>query len=132
MIKSVKRLSKGFRDRLCLMQYHYMQYWIEWQAKKEGLNVIYLNPSYSSTNCPKCKGEMKEISYRYYSCINCDFNNDRDVIAIMNLCDRGYALISDGRGSLSLSTAPQMRYVTPNRCGEPSPFKAGRKSVKTP
>ncbi len=36
MIKNVKRLSKGFRDRLYLMQYHYMQYWIELQAKKKG------------------------------------------------------------------------------------------------
>lgn len=45
MIKNVKRLSKGFRDRLYLMQYNNMQYWIAWQARKEGLNVIYVNPS---------------------------------------------------------------------------------------
>ena len=32
--------------------------------------------------------------------------NDRDVIAVVNL---------NGRGSLTLSTAPQMRDVSPNR-----------------
>jgi len=36
----------------------------------------------------------------------CGYENDRDVIAIMNL---------NGRGSLTLSTAPQMRDVIPNR-----------------
>jgi transposase len=48
---------------------------------------------------------MKEISYRWFKC-DCGYENNRDIIAIINL---------NGRGSLSLSTAPQMRDVAPNQ-----------------
>ncbi|MEM0299960.1 RNA-guided endonuclease TnpB family protein [Saccharolobus sp.] len=106
LIKHVNRLPSEFRDKLYLMQYRRVQYWIEWQAKKHGLLVEYVNPRYSSTMCPRCGQKMKEVGYRYFSCPSCGYENDRDVIAIVNL---------NGRGSLTLSTAPQMRDVVPNR-----------------
>jgi putative transposase len=105
LIKHVKNLPKEFRDKLYLMQYRKIQYWINWQAKKHGLLVKYVYSAYSSITCPKCNKKMKEISYRWLKC-NCGYENDRDVIAIINL---------NGRGSLSLSTAPQMRDVAPNQ-----------------
>ncbi|AON96521.1 transposase [Bicaudavirus pozzuoliense] len=106
LIRNVNKLSAEFRDKLYLMQYHRIQYWIEWQARKHGMNVEYVNPSYSSVSCPKCGRKMVEIAHRYFHCPSCGYENDRDVIAIMNL---------NGRGSLTLSTAPQMRDVIPNR-----------------
>ncbi|MDT7864991.1 MAG: RNA-guided endonuclease TnpB family protein [Thermoproteota archaeon] len=105
MIKHVKKLPKEFRDKLYLMQYRKIQYWIDWQAKKHGLLINYVYAAYSSIKCPKCKNKMKEISYRWFKC-KCGYENNRDIIAIMNL---------NGRGSLSLSTAPQMRDVAPNQ-----------------
>jgi putative transposase len=105
MIKHVKKLHKKFRDKLYLMQYRKIQYWINWQAKKHNLLIHYVYAAYSSIKCPKCNRRMKEISYRWLKC-NCGYENDRDIIAIMNL---------NGRGSLSLSTAPQMRDVAPNQ-----------------
>jgi IS605 OrfB family transposase len=39
MIKKVKKLHKDFRDKLYLMQYIKIQYWIDWQAKKHELLV---------------------------------------------------------------------------------------------
>jgi IS605 OrfB family transposase len=105
MIKSVKKLPKEFRDKLYLMQYRKIQYWIDWQARKHGLLIDYVFAAYSSIKCPKCNNKMNEVSYRWYKC-NCGYENDRDIIAIMNL---------NGRGSLSLSTAPQMRDVAPNQ-----------------
>ncbi|BBG24757.1 hypothetical protein IC006_2091 [Sulfuracidifex tepidarius] len=105
MIRNVNRLPKEYRDKLCLMQYSRVQYWIEWQAKKHGLIVEYVNPRYSSTSCPKCGQKMVETGHRWFSC-PCGYEDDRDVIAIMNL---------NGRGSLTLSSAPQMRDVNPNR-----------------
>jgi IS605 OrfB family transposase len=105
LIKNVDRLPRGFRDKLYLMQYHRLQYWISWQARKHGMVIEFVNPSYSSVSCPKCGRKMKEVSHRWFKC-NCGYENDRDVIAIMNL---------NGRGSLTLSTAPQMKDVNPNR-----------------
>ena len=104
-IKKVKKLHKDFRDKLYLMQYRKIQYWIDWQARKHGLLIDYVFAAYSSIKCPKCNNKMNEVSYRWYKC-NCGYENDRDIIAIMNL---------NGRGSLSLSTAPQMRDVAPNQ-----------------
>jgi transposase, IS605 OrfB family, central region len=106
LIKSVDKLLREFRDKLYLMQYRRIQYWISWQAKKHGMVVEFANPSYSSVSCPKCGKRMVEVSHRYFRCLNCGYENDRDVIAITNL---------NGRGSLTLSTAPQMRDVSPNR-----------------
>jgi len=94
LIKNVDRLPKEFRDKLYLMQYHRLQYWICWQAKKHGMIVEFVNPRYSSVSCPKCGRKMREVSHRWFKC-NCGYENDRDIIAITNL---------NGRGSLTLST----------------------------
>ncbi|MQL55503.1 RNA-guided endonuclease TnpB family protein [Acidianus ambivalens] len=105
LIKNIDRLPGEFRDKLYLMQYRRLQYWIVWQAKKRGMIVEFVNPSYSSISCPKCGRRMVEVSHRWFRC-SCGYENDRDVIAVVNL---------NGRGSLSLSTAPQMRDVRANR-----------------
>nr|WP_198002052.1 RNA-guided endonuclease TnpB family protein [Caldivirga maquilingensis] len=112
MITCVEKLGKAYRDKLYLMQYRRIQYWIEWQALKRGLKVIYVNPAYTSTQCPKCGVEMREVRHRWFKCLKCGYENDRDIIAIINLYIRG-------RGSLTLSTAPQVRDVNPNQWGEP-------------
>jgi putative transposase len=79
------------------MQYRKIQYWIDWQAKKHDLLIKYVYAAYSSIKCPKCNRKMKEVSYHWLKC-SCGYENDRDIIAIINL---------NGRGSLSLSTAPR-------------------------
>ncbi|WP_338598350.1 RNA-guided endonuclease TnpB family protein [Sulfolobus tengchongensis] len=113
MISHVKGLKKDYRDRLYLMQYRRVQHWIEWEAKKHGLNVIYVKPAYSSTTCPRCGYKLKGNGYRMLKCEKCGFEDHRDYIAVCNLY---------GRGSLTLSTASQMRDVNPNQWEEPSPF----------
>nr|WP_277346523.1 zinc ribbon domain-containing protein [Acidianus sulfidivorans] len=119
MINRVNHLSKNYRDKLYLMQYRRVQEWIQQQAMKRGMKVIFVDAKYSSQTCPKCGSKMTESGYRTLKCEKCGFEENRDYIAVMNLY---------GRGSLSLSTASQRRDVSPNRLGEPSPFRAGRKS----
>ena len=105
LIKNVDRLPREFRDKLYLMQYRRLQYWISWRARKHGMIIEFVNPSYSSVSCPKCGQKMREVSHRWFKC-SCGYENDRDVIIITNL---------NGRESLTLSTAPQMRDVRANR-----------------
>jgi len=65
---------------------------------------------------------MEERGYSWFRC-SCGYENDRDVIAIVNL---------NGRGSLTLSSAHQMRAesmvgtMSPLE-GEPSPFQGSEK-----
>jgi len=100
MISHVNDLKKDYRLKLYLMQYRRIQRWIEWQAQKHGLKVLYVSPSYSSITCPKCGEKMKENGYRMLKCTNCGFEEHRDYVAVMNLY---------GRGSLTLSTAHGMK-----------------------
>ena len=79
MIKKVKKLPKKFRNKLYLMQYRKIQYWIDWQAKKHGLLVKHVYAAYSSIKCPKCNNKMKEVSYRLFKC-NCGYENDRNIL----------------------------------------------------
>jgi len=58
MIKKVKKLHKKFRNKLYLMQYRRIQYWIDWQAKKHGLLVKYISAYYSSIKCRKCNNQI--------------------------------------------------------------------------
>jgi IS605 OrfB family transposase len=108
LIKNVSKLPKEFHDKLYLMRYRRLQYWISWQARKHGMVIEFVNPSYSSVSCPKCGKRMEEVGYRWFKC-SCSYENDRDVIAVVNL---------NGRGSLTLSTAHQMRDVNPNQWWE--------------
>ncbi|BBD73941.1 hypothetical protein HS1genome_2330 [Sulfodiicoccus acidiphilus] len=104
LVKNVDKPSKEFHDKLYLMRYRRVQYWISWQATEHNAIVEFV--SYSSVTCPKCgRKTIEEVAHRWLKCSR-GYENDRDVVAIVNL---------NGRGSLTLSTAPQMRNVKPNR-----------------
>ena len=54
---------------------------------------------------------------------------DRDRIAVLNIEKRALEQLEPiSGGPLVTPTVPQMTDIFPNRCGEPSPFKAGRRS----
>jgi len=86
LIKNVSKLPKEFHDKLYLMRYRRLQYWISWQARKHRMVIEFVNPSYSSVSCPKCGKRMEEVGYRWFKC-SCSYENDRDVIAVQQLWD---------------------------------------------
>jgi len=53
------KMRKSWRERFTFFAYRKLQSWIEWQAKKEELAVVYVNPKNSSRNCPKCMSLAK-------------------------------------------------------------------------
>ncbi|MEZ0344940.1 MAG: IS200/IS605 family accessory protein TnpB-related protein [Infirmifilum sp.] len=64
MMKQVKKLRKEHRDRLYLMQYNRIQWWIAWQAAKHGLQVVYVDPRGTSSTCPYDGAKMVEVGHR--------------------------------------------------------------------
>jgi transposase len=60
-----------------------------------------------------------ESGYRKMRCLKCRFEADRDIIAILNIERKAKMW-----GALIPLNASQMTDVNPNRCGEPSPFRA--------
>jgi len=98
MIYHINDLRKNYRLKLYLMQYSRIQIWIEWEAQKYGLKVVYVNPAYSSTTCPKCGEKMKESDYRTLKCEKCSFEENRDYVSVLNLYGRGLLHLSTAHG----------------------------------
>ncbi|QKR00511.1 IS200/IS605 family element transposase accessory protein TnpB [Metallosphaera tengchongensis] len=88
MVKGVKKFLREFRDGLYLMQYRRVQYWVEWEAGKHGLKVVYVAHLFS-TQCPKYVSKTEGVAHRYFRCVNCGYDKDRDVVAVMDLYGKG-------------------------------------------
>jgi len=108
------QLSYERRRRAVWMSYRRLAWWIDWQAAKRGVPVVVVDPRDTSTTCPRCGGRMEEAGYRWMRCTACNFEEDRDVVAVLNIERRAQM-----GGPLAAPTAPQMTDVAPNRWGEP-------------
>ncbi|WP_048084335.1 RNA-guided endonuclease TnpB family protein [Archaeoglobus profundus] len=87
------KLRKSWRERFTFFAYRKLQNWIEWQAKKEGLAVVYVNPANTSKTCPKCKSLNTEFRERILICKDCGFTMNRDSVAVINLVDRWLSIM---------------------------------------
>ncbi|ADB57341.1 RNA-guided endonuclease TnpB family protein [Archaeoglobus profundus] len=90
------KLKKSWSERFTFFVYRKLQSWIEWQAKKEGLAVVYVNPKNSSRTCPKCKSLNTKFENRTLVCKNCGFTMDRDSVAIINLTGKWLGVLKCG------------------------------------
>ena len=61
-----------------------MAMFIEYKARLAGINVVYVNPAYTSQTCPQC-GEKHHAKDRLYVCPKCGFHGHRDRIAALNI-----------------------------------------------
>jgi len=117
LVEGLRELPKGHRTALIALGYRRLAFWIDWQAEKNGVPLLIVNPADTSTTCPRCGTKLVEVGYRRLRCPRCGFEADRDTVAVLNI--EGRALSQMG-GSLATPTAPQMTDVSPNRWGEPS------------
>jgi len=127
LIESLRKLPKDHRTALVMLGYRRLGLWIDWQAEKNGVPLFVVEPAGTSSTCPRCGTKLVEVGHRRLRCPKCGFEADRDAIAILNIERRA---LSKMGGTLTSPTAPQMTDVNPNRWGEPSALKAGRRSVK--
>ncbi|MEM2150747.1 MAG: transposase [Candidatus Bathyarchaeia archaeon] len=71
--------------RKLLEDFRRLQFYIEYKAKLERLPVAYVKPKHTSSLCPICGGKLASNGYRLLKCKDCGYENDRDVIACVNL-----------------------------------------------
>jgi IS605 OrfB family transposase len=118
LIRSLRELPKDHRRKLIIMGYSRIEKWIDWQAEKHGVPYVKVDPSGTSSECPKCdyKG-LEEVSYRRLRCPRCGFEADRDVIGKLNVRKKGLRKLGiyPRGGFLATPTAPQMTDVASNR-----------------
>jgi IS605 OrfB family transposase len=116
LIESLRKLPKDHRTALLALGYRKLGYWIDWQAEKNGVPILIVDPAGTSSTCPRCGAELVEVGYRRLRCPRCGLEADRDSIAVLNIERRA---LSQMGGTLATPTAPQVTDVSPNRWGEP-------------
>jgi len=100
----VYKEDKGSRElngRLHRWSYRRFQRILEYQAKLHGINVKYVDPAYTSSICPICRGELSQSpnGCRLMKCWRCGLEEDRDVIAVKNLVKRYYEEVMNAKTS---------------------------------
>jgi len=67
---------------------------LEYKAEEAGVQVIKVDPKYTSQECSECgKRVKKTLSERVHNCPHCDLEIDRDHNAAKNILKRGASLL---------------------------------------
>jgi transposase len=80
------------------MGYARLGRWIDWQAMKQGVPLAIVNPSGTSSECPKCDSKLEETGYRRLRCPRCSFEADRDVVGKLNIRKRALKILGISGG----------------------------------
>jgi len=81
--------TRVWRARLALWAYRELQKWIEWKARLYGVPVFKVSPRGTSSTCPNCGSKLRDVGNRRLKCPVCGLEEDRDLMAALNLGMRG-------------------------------------------
>jgi putative transposase len=98
--------GRALRRRLTLWQRGLIRRWVEQQAQERGLQVVEVNPAYTSQTCSQC--EQRGTRRRHaFTCLQCGYQEHADINAARNIRARGRCTVL--RGSGLPSTSPEAR-----------------------
>ena len=61
LINTLRKIkNKDHRTKLIIMGYARLGRWIDWQAEKQGVPLAIVDPSGTSSECPKCDSKLEE------------------------------------------------------------------------
>lgn len=81
--KNIKA-GKRVRSRLHRWSWKQLQGFVEYKAKEAGLNVIYVNPAYTSKSCSQC-GQIGIRKKHRFHCKSCEIYLHSDCNAAINI-----------------------------------------------
>lgn len=84
-IRSTTRKSRKNNHSLHNWSFYRLAKFIEYKAKLAGIEVLYVNPAYTSQRCPVC-GDIHHADDRNYTC-RCGYHIHRDVLGAINICN---------------------------------------------
>jgi len=74
LINTLRKIkNKDHRTKLIIMGYARLGRWIDRQAEKHGVPLAIVDPSGTSSECPKCDSKLEENGYRRLKCPRCGF-----------------------------------------------------------
>lgn len=83
-VRQATRTSRKNNSSLHSWSFYRLAQYIEYKARRAGIKVVYVNPSYTSQRCPIC-GKHNHASDRTYVC-ECGFHGHRDIVGAYNIC----------------------------------------------
>ncbi len=84
-IRSTTRTSRKNNHSLHNWSFYRLAQYITYKAKLAGIEVLYVNPAYTSQRCPVC-GDGHHSNDRDYVC-KCGYHIHRDVLGAINICN---------------------------------------------
>ena len=84
-IRSATRKSRKNNHSLHAWSFYRLAQYIAYKAKLAGIEVLYVNPAYTSQICPVCSS-LHHANDRTYTC-ECGFHTHRDIVGAWNICD---------------------------------------------
>ena len=94
-----KQTSKSRKNNHSLSNWSFyrLAQYIEYKANLLGIKVEYVDPKYTSQQCPKCSGRNKAKD-RQYKCSNCGHTDHRDIVGAKNIIN---APVLDGNSQVA-------------------------------
>ena len=94
---TIEKPSKNAKEKRGLNRLITQQSWgmffemLEYKLKRNGGELIKVNPKFTSQTCPKCRYVSKEnrLSQSKFVCQKCSYANNADVVGALNILDRG-------------------------------------------
>lgn len=84
-IRSSTRKSRKNNHSLHNWSFSRLAKFIEYKARIAGIEVLYVNPAYTSQICPLC-GKHQHAKDRNYTC-KCGLHTHRDILGAWNICN---------------------------------------------
>jgi IS605 OrfB family transposase len=101
-LKSVKTGKKYFNNKIQRWSYVKTVTKLERICDEYGINMVKVSPSYTSQTCSACGHIDKENRKgQTFHCLSCDYENDADVNASINIRNRGIYSSSTKENELS-------------------------------
>lgn len=84
---SAKKLRKETRKEINSWAFYQFKEILIYKAKMEGINVILVNPEYTSQACSKCgyTDKNNRKTQKHFKCCSCNFSQNADINAASNI-----------------------------------------------
>lgn len=99
--KKSKTVIKSQRQRLNSWSFYQLRQFIEYKAQKAGIEVLFVDPKYTSQECSSCGHTSKENrkTQDHFECTQCGFVANADYNSSLNIREKGYRQLAERRSA---------------------------------